>query len=82
MRTTCSCSGPTEAHDHHHPRDIDLPTPLRFDMDRRLDCARRINPAIWMFPLLTLTGEGLNACYGWLEDETHRQRPIYTLQHP
>jgi hydrogenase nickel incorporation protein HypB len=45
----------------------DLLPHLDFDVERCLDNARRINPAIMAFQLSAKTGEGMTAWYGWLE---------------
>ncbi len=45
---------------------IDLLPHVEFDTDRCLEMARRVNPAITVFPVSSRTGEGMAAWYGWL----------------
>jgi hydrogenase nickel incorporation protein HypB len=45
---------------------VDLLPHLSFDVERCVDYARRINPTIVVLRLSAVTGEGLDAWYGWL----------------
>jgi hydrogenase nickel incorporation protein HypB len=46
---------------------IDLLPHLRFDVQRCIDMARRVNPAIEVIQLSATTGEGMDAWLKWLE---------------
>ncbi len=48
---------------------IDLLPYVPFDVDRCLEHARRINPAIHVFPISALRGDGLGDWYDWLRDQ-------------
>ncbi len=45
---------------------IDLLPHLRFDVERCVDYARRVNPGLQVFELSAISGEGLNDWYAWL----------------
>jgi hydrogenase nickel incorporation protein HypB len=45
----------------------DLLPHLKFDVQRCIDAARRVNPAIEVLQLSATTGEGMDAWLGWLE---------------
>jgi hydrogenase nickel incorporation protein HypB len=45
----------------------DLLPYVPFDVDKCVDYARRVNPQIGVLTLSALTGEGLEAWYGWIE---------------
>jgi len=45
---------------------IDLLAHVRFDVDRCIDWARRVNPAIAVIRVSATTGDGMDAWYGWL----------------
>ena len=47
---------------------IDLLAHLRFDVDRCLDYARRVNPRLSILPLSATNGDGLKDWYGWLRE--------------
>jgi hydrogenase nickel incorporation protein HypB len=46
---------------------VDLLPHVDFDSARCMEMARRVNPAITIFPVSSRTGEGMEAWYGWLE---------------
>ena len=56
---------------------IDLLPHLRFDVERCIDYARRVNPSIEIIRVSAATGEGIGSWYDWLEDQASlaRQRP-------
>jgi len=51
---------------------IDLLPHVRFDVQRCIEMARRVNPTIEIIQLSATTGEGMQAWLGWLE---HRMAP-------
>jgi hydrogenase nickel incorporation protein HypB len=51
---------------------IDLLPHVRFDVQRCIDFARRVNPAIEVLKLSATTGEGMDAWLNWLD---HAQAP-------
>jgi hydrogenase nickel incorporation protein HypB len=53
---------------------IDLLPYVEFDTERCLGMARRVNPAITVFPVSSRTGEGMAAWYGWLGKNVKRER--------
>ena len=48
---------------------IDLPPHLKFDLERCIDYARQVNPAIQVFQVSAQTGEGMPGWYGWLHGQ-------------
>jgi hydrogenase nickel incorporation protein HypB len=48
---------------------IDLLPYVRFDVDRCLEFARRINPQLRVFQISATRGDGLADWYGWLRDQ-------------
>jgi len=54
---------------------IDLLPHVPFDLARGLAFAAEVNPALRVFTLSALTGEGLGAWYAWLREEVVRWTP-------
>jgi hydrogenase nickel incorporation protein HypB len=52
---------------------IDLLPHVRFDVDRCIDFARRVNPAIEVLQLSATTGAGLDAWLHWLDHQIEHQ---------
>jgi len=52
---------------------IDLLPHLKFDIAACRDYARRVNPSIRIFELSCHSGEGMDAWYGWLAEESARK---------
>ncbi len=46
---------------------VDLLPHLRFDVDRAVDFARRVNPEIEVLKVSSENGEGMEAWYGWIQ---------------
>jgi hydrogenase nickel incorporation protein HypB len=57
---------------------LDLLPHLRFDLDRCLDLARRVNPGLRIFCLSAQRGDGLGDWYDWLRSGlgTHSERHL------
>jgi hydrogenase nickel incorporation protein HypB len=53
---------------------IDLLPHLSFDVDKCLEFARRVNPAIQCFQLSATTGEGVEDWYGWIRERAAAAR--------
>ena len=53
---------------------IDLLPHLRFDLEKCKALARQVNPAVRIFEVSALTGEGMDKWYGWLEEGVERIR--------
>ncbi|HEY6006722.1 MAG TPA: hydrogenase nickel incorporation protein HypB [Geobacteraceae bacterium] len=53
---------------------IDLLPHVDFDTERCLEMARRVNPAITVFPLSSRSGEGMAPWYGWLAERLAAMR--------
>jgi hydrogenase nickel incorporation protein HypB len=51
---------------------IDLLPYVPFDVDTALACAREVNPDLEFFQTSALTGEGLDAWYGFLREQVRR----------
>jgi hydrogenase nickel incorporation protein HypB len=47
---------------------IDLLPYLDFDVDRCIDYARRVNPAIQVLRVSARSGEGLEGWYAWIQE--------------
>ena len=45
---------------------VDLLPHLQFDVDRCIEYARRVNPAIKVLQVSAFTGEGMSDWYQWL----------------
>jgi hydrogenase nickel incorporation protein HypB len=52
---------------------IDLLPYVRFDMERCIDHARRINPDLEVLQLSAETGEGMPAWYAWLTSRAEKR---------
>ena len=65
---------------------IDLLPHLRFDVERCVDYARRVNPGIVVLRVSAQTGEGMSDWYDWLRAEiADRQQAapsVSPLAHP
>jgi hydrogenase nickel incorporation protein HypB len=57
---------------------VDLLPYLRFDVERCLDYARRVNPGIAVLPVSATTGEGLGAWLEWLLQGVREARAART----
>lgn len=51
---------------------VDLLPYLNFDLDRCIAYARQVNPAIAIFQVSAITGEGLPLWYSWLQEQRNR----------
>jgi hydrogenase accessory protein HypB len=49
---------------------IDLLPHLRFDVDRCISYAKRVNPEMQILQVSAQSGEGMEAWYGWLRKRT------------
>ena len=54
----------------------DLLPYVPFDVDKCVDYARRVNPQIGVLTVSALTGEGLDAWYGWIEAQRAEQAAL------
>ena len=54
---------------------IDLLPHLRFSIERCINYARQINPAIRIIPVSAETGEGMDAWCAWLNAERNAIEP-------
>ncbi len=54
----------------------DLLPHLRFDVERCLDYARRVNPKMRIIQLSSARGEGMSDWYGWLRDRLALAHPV------
>ena len=52
---------------------IDLLPYLRFDVDRCIGYAKRVNPQMRILQVSAQSGEGMDAWYGWLQMQKERQ---------
>ncbi len=64
---------------------IDLQPYVRFDVQKAISNALKVNPALKVFPVSSYSGEGLEAWYGWLRGELQnglaRPPPQASLAH-
>jgi hydrogenase nickel incorporation protein HypB len=51
---------------------IDLLPHLQFDLERCIDCARRVNPGIAILAVSASTGEGMDAWLAWIKERALR----------
>jgi hydrogenase nickel incorporation protein HypB len=62
---------------------IDLLPHVRFDVDRCIAFARRVNPAIEVLQLSATTGEGMDAWLHWLDHQMDQPMvPAHPADHP
>jgi hypothetical protein len=61
---------------------MDLAPHLRFDVERALENARKVNPALNIFQVSAYTGEGLDEWYGWINNRlgTRAENRLCALQ--
>jgi hydrogenase nickel incorporation protein HypB len=59
---------------------IDLLPHLKFDVNRLVEFARRVNPALEILQVSAQSGDGLEAWYGWLGNQIERRAAAASVE--
>jgi hydrogenase nickel incorporation protein HypB len=59
---------------------IDLLPHLKFDVDRLVEFARRVNPTLEILQVSAQSGDGLEAWYGWLDNLIERRAAAASVE--